>query len=374
MKLSVLCGTLLMILGCSVGGTGEEGKTGDPDLSKINLPPGFEISIYASNVENARSMALSDTGVLFVGTRTKGNVYAIVDSDGDGVADETFVIDNNLTMPNGVAFRGGDLFVAERSRILRYDDIESRLSDPPEPVVIYDEFPSESLHGWKNIAFGPDGMLYVPVGAPCNICDRGLPFASIWRLNADGSGAEVYAEGVRNSVGLAWHPETGELWFTDNGRDRLGDNAPNDELNHAPRRGMHFGYPYFHAGTIPDPEFGAGHEATDYSPPVQQLGPHVASLGLEFYQGNQFPSDYRGQIFIAEHGSWNRSQKIGYRITMVRLDDNHQPISYETFADGWLQNEDAWGRPVDLEHLQDGSLLVSDDTNNAIYRIHYTGR
>ena len=363
-----------------------EGSTPDTDLSKINLPPGFVISMYAENIENARSMSLSDSGVLFVGTRRKGTVYAIVDSDGDGTADQTYVIDSGLNMPNGVAFRDGDLFVAEVSRILRYDDIESRLSDPPEPVVVYDEFPSESQHGWKYIAFGPDGMLYVPVGAPCNICDRGLPYASIWRLNVDGSSAavtaavtssvtaEVYAEGVRNSVGLAWHPESGDLWFTDNGRDLMGDDTPSDELNHAPRPGMHFGYPFFHAGLIEDPEFGAGHETSDFSLPVQRLGPHVASLGLEFYQGNQFPQEYRGQIFIAEHGSWNRSKKIGYRITVVRLDRNHKPLSYETFADGWLQNEDAWGRPVDLEHLPDGSLLVSDDTNNAIYRIRYTGR
>lgn len=381
MRQAAIIGSVSLILGCSM-----EGSTPDTDLSKINLPPGFVISMYAENIENARSMSLSDSGVLFVGTRRKGTVYAIVDSDGDGTADQTYVIDSGLNMPNGVAFRDGDLFVAEVSRILRYDDIESRLSDPPEPVVVYDEFPSESQHGWKYIAFGPDGMLYVPVGAPCNICDRGLPYASIWRLNVDGSSAavtaavtssvtaEVYAEGVRNSVGLAWHPESGDLWFTDNGRDLMGDDTPSDELNHAPRPGMHFGYPFFHAGLIEDPEFGAGHETSDFSLPAQRLGPHVASLGLEFYQGNQFPQEYRGQIFIAEHGSWNRSKKIGYRITVVRLDRNHKPLSYETFADGWLQNEDAWGRPVDLEHLPDGSLLVSDDTNNAIYRIRYTGR
>lgn len=340
-------------------------------IDRISLPPGFKISVFASDIPNARSLALSPNGVLFVGTRTEGKVYAIPDENNDNVADEVITIAEGLRMPNGVAFLDGDLYVAEVSKVWRYDDIESHLRNPGEPELINDSFPTDEHHGWKFIRFGPDGMLYVPVGAPCNICDPEKEiYASITRMQPDGSGLEIFAHGIRNTVGFDWHPQTGELWFTDNGRDWMGDNRPPDELNRAPQHGMHFGYPYCHGKDISDPEFGAQHACDEFIPPEQELGPHVAALGMRFYTGEMFPGQYRNQIFIAEHGSWNRSSKIGYRIMLVRL-ENNQPVSYEVFAEGWLQGESDWGRPVDVLVMPDGALLVSDDKAGAIYRISY---
>lgn len=351
----------------AVGCLPETGPPPDARLDLINLPDGYEISVFADSVDNARSMGLSPSGVLFVGTRTAGKVHALRDRDGDGVADERFLLAEDLQMPNGVAFKDGSLFVAEVSRILRFDDIENRLENPPEPVVISEDFPTDRHHGWKYIAFGPDDKLYVPVGAPCNVCDRGDPYAAIMRMNPDGSDLEVFARGVRNTVGFTWHPETADLWFTDNGRDNLGDDIPPCELNHAPVAGMDFGFPHIHGNDILDPEFGEDASPADFTAPVQELGPHVAPLGMEFMQadGAVLPD----RILIAEHGSWNRSEKIGYRLTQVVLDSTGSAVSYEPFADGWLQGEESWGRPVDLEYLPDGSLLVSDDAGNRIYRI-----
>lgn len=347
------------------------GTAGPPQLKTIQLPPGFSIDIYASSVPGARSMTLSDSGVLFVGSRGAGKVYAVVDSTGDHVANEVIVIDSGLNSPNGVALRDGALYVAEINRILRYDDIETTMRSSPEPEVVNDTYPAEGHHGWKFIRFGPDGKLYVPVGAPCNVCDEEDDrFASITRMNPDGSGFEVFAHGVRNTVGFDWHPETGELWFTDNGRDMMGDDIPPDELNHAPRAGMHFGFPYCHGGEILDPEFGQGRSCDEFTPPARKLGAHVASLGMRFYTGNLFPEKFRHQIFIAEHGSWNRSTPIGYRVSLVRLVEGVP--TYETFAEGWLQKGKAWGRPVDIEMMEDGTMLVSDDRAGAIYRIRYT--
>lgn len=351
------------------------GKKAAVNINKIKLPEGFKISIYASDVNDARSICLSPNGTLFVGNRNKDKVYALQDTDGDFKVDKKFTIDSDLTMPNGVAFKDGDLYVAEVGRILRYDDIESRLDNPPKPTVIYDEYPTKRHHGWKYIAFGPDGKLYIPVGAPCNICEsEDKVFATITRMNSDGSAMEIFAEGVRNSVGFTWHPETGEMWFTDNGRDMLGDDTPPCELNRAPRKGMHFGYPYCHGGTIKDPEFGDKHPCGDFTQPAQNLGPHVAPLGLEFYTGDMFPQKYRNHLFIAEHGSWNRSKKIGYRITLVKM-ENGKAAGYETFAEGWLDHDaqEAWGRPVDLLLMPDGSMLLSDDKSGVIYRITYEG-
>ena len=341
-------------------------------LDGIELPAGFEIRIFADGVENARQMALGDNGTVFVGSRSAGKVHALVDADQDRVVDQLVLIDDDLYMPSGVAFRDGDLYVAAVNRILRYDEIESQLQTPPEPVVVSEAFPSDRHHGWKYLGFGPDGKLYVPVGAPCNVCQES-GYAEIKRMNADGSGLETFAEGVRNSVGFDWHPDTGELWFTDNGRDWLGDNRPDDELNHAPRAGLHFGFPYCHQGNIPDPEFGGNHSCDDYTDPEIGLGPHVAALGMTFYTGEQFPADYNRNIFIAEHGSWNRSNKIGYRIKRVQLDGGGDVASQQVFAEGWLQGEEAWGRPVDVLQLPDGSLLVSDDAASVIYRIIYRG-
>lgn len=343
-------------------------------LEKIKMPPGFQIQVFAE-VDNARSMALSPSGIVYVGNRHADKVYAVQDVDGDGIADKRWVLASGLNTPNGVAFKDGDLYIAEISRILKLPSIETRLDNPPAPEVVTDKYPDRNWHGWKYIAFGPDGKLYVPVGAPCNVCEPEEGFAVITRVEADGSGKEIVASGVRNSVGLTWHPETKELWFTDNGRDYMGDDLPPCELNHAPREGMHFGFPYCHAGSIPDPEFGKNKSCEDYTKPVQPLRAHVAALGLKFYTGGMFPGEYKNQVFIAEHGSWNRSRKIGYRVSLVRIENNTASAGYEPFASGWLdeQSQQAWGRPVDVLVLDDGSMLVSDDQAGVLYRITYKG-
>ena len=347
----------------------------DPDeqlpLSRISLPAGFEIGVYAANVENARSLSLTPSGTLFVGTKEAGAVYAIPNADGDAHGDRVIKIADKLHAPNGVAFYQGTLFVAEQNRILRFDEIEKNLEQHPSFVVINDSYPDVDHHGWKFIAVGPDAKLYVPIGAPCNVCDQKDPrFASITRLGLDGKGFEIFARGVRNTVGFDWQPATKELWFTENGRDLMGDDTPPDELNRAAKAGKHFGFPYCHAGTIPDPEFGKKKKCADTVPPVRVLGPHVAALGMRFYQGKMFPPDYQSQILLAEHGSWNRSEKLGYRLMLVRLAGN-EAQSYEVFAQGWLHEGRAWGRPVDVVVAADGSLLVSDDLADAIYRISY---
>lgn len=340
------------------------------DLDLIELPQGFRISVYAEGVENARQMALGDKGTVFVGSRTKGSVYALTDLDGDQVVDKVRVIDKGLNMPSGIEFLDGSLYVAATSRILRYDDIERRLDVPPLPQEVTRALPEERHHGWKYLRFGPDGKLYFNVGAPCNVCEvRG--FAQIQRIAADGTGLETYARGVRNSVGQAFHPVTGELWFTDNGRDMMGDDMPSDELNHAPESGMHFGFPFCHQGDTLDPELGRGEKCAKYVPPALNLGAHVAPLGLTFYTGDMFPAQYRNQLFIAEHGSWNRSSKVGYRIMLVRFDEQGRISGQDVFAQGWLQKEKSWGRPTDVMVMPDGALLVSDDQGGRIYRISY---
>jgi glucose/arabinose dehydrogenase len=341
------------------------------NMERIRLPEGFGIEVYAGDLPGARSLALSPSGTLFVGTRRQGAVYAVTDADGDRRAERKFVIARGLNSPNGVALRGGDLYVAEIQRVIRFADIESRLSSPGPAEVVNDDFPDRDWHGWKFIRFGPDGKLYVPVGAPCNVCLEDDPrFAAILRMDPDGRNLEIFARGVRNTVGFDWHPETGELWFTDNGRDWLGDDQPPDELNRAPARGLHFGFPYVHGTDVADPVFGQRVRTVKIEPPVQELGPHVAALGMRFYTGKTFPSAYRGRIFIAEHGSWNRSEPIGYRITQVRLEGN-RAVDYTVFADGWLSGDEPWGRPVDVEVAGDGSLLVSDDYAGVVYRIYY---
>ncbi len=339
----------------------------------IRLPDGFSITLYADRVPGARSMTLSNRGTLFVGTRGEGRVYALRDDNQDQTVDQVFVLADELNMPNGVALNNGDLYVAEVDRILKYPAIEQPLDSAPAPVVVYDDYPGETHHGWKFIAFGPDGWLYVPVGAPCNICKPESPFASITRLNIETGQREIFANGVRNSVGFDWHPDTQELWFTDNGRDWLGDDQPPDELNHASEQGLHFGYPHCHGSNLVDPEYGFEGACQQYRAAAQALGPHVAALGMRFYNGDQFPERYRSGIFIAEHGSWNRSTPIGYRVTFVRLEGN-KPVSYEVFAEGWLNDKGvASGRPADVLVMPDGALLVSDDKAGRIYRISYEG-
>jgi len=350
-----------------------QGET-DPELAHLNIPEGFSLQVYADDVDNARSLSLSPNGTLFVGSMRKA-VHAVVDTDNDGRADKTYKIVDGLNMPNGVAFKDGDLYVAEVNRILKFENIEERLGDDLEYEVVFDEYPTDRHHGWKYIAFGPDDKLYVPVGAPCNICVSENPvYASITRINKDGTGMEVVQSGVRNTVGFNWHPTTNELWFTDNGGDNLGNDMPACELNYAPNDGMDFGYPYCHQGDFLDPTEGTGKNCDDYTAPAQNLGPHVAPLGLEFYKAGNFPAEFQNSIFIAEHGSWNRETPIGYRITKVELDGN-KATSYETFLDGFRDNEEneLYGRPVDLEWMPDGSLLFSDDYSNKIYRLIYTG-
>lgn len=343
-------------------------------LNKIKLPEGFKIEVYAE-VDNARSMALSPSGILYVGNRNGDKVYAVKDTDNNFKADKKWTIASGLDMPNGVAFKDGALYVAEMTRILKFSDIESKLDNPGKPIVINDSYPKQDGHGWKYIAFGPDGKLYIPVGAPCNICEpKEEIYASITRINSDGTGREVFAKGIRNSVGFTWHPVTKELWFTDNGRDMMGDEIPNCELNHAPKSGMHFGYPYCHEGSVKDPQFGDKRPCKDFTPPVQKMGPHVAPLGLKFYTGNMFPEQYKNQLLIARHGSWNRSKKSGHDISLVRI-QNNKAAGMEVFASGWLDDatQKVWGRPVDILILPDGSMLVSDDHADVIYRIRYEG-
>ncbi|MCJ8167268.1 sorbosone dehydrogenase family protein [Pontibacter sp. E15-1] len=343
----------------------------DKDLERITLPDGFRIDYYAKDVDNARSMALSESGILFVGTREEDKVYAIVDENKDGKADEVVVVASGLTMPNGVAVRNGSLYVAEVNRVIRFDNIEQTFRNQPKYEVVNDQFPSDTHHGWKYIAFGPDDKLYVPVGAPCNICKSEKPiYATITRMNPDGSNMEIYAEGVRNTVGFDWHPETKDLYFTDNGRDLLGDDTPPDELNRATKKGEHFGYPYCHAGDVADPEFGKMRDCSEFVKPVQKLHPHGGTLGMKFYTGKMFPAKYRNQIFMAQHGSWNRTEKIGYSLATVTTDANGN-TTHAPFAEGWLQGQEDWGRPVDVLLMPDGSMLVSDDKNDAIYRITY---
>jgi len=355
----------LMLLSATVE-TAMEGR-----ISDVRLPPDFRIATYAV-VPNARSMALGERGTLFVGTR-KGEVYAVLPGETAEGTHSVVTIARKLDSPNGVAFRGAALYVAEIGRILRYDGIESRLFSPPEPVIVNESFPKDEHHGWKFIRFGLDGMLYVPVGAPCNICEQADPrYAAILRMRTDGTGLEVFASGVRNTVGFDWNPKTEDLWFTDNGRDWMGNDLPPDELNRAPGKGLHFGFPYVHGKNLPDPEFGARGKPTGFTPPELELPAHVAALGMRFYTGRMFPPGYRGQIFIAEHGSWNRSKPVGYRVSLVRLEWN-RVTSYEVFAEGWLQGGEAWGRPVDVQVMPDGSLLVSDDKAGMIYRISYRG-
>jgi glucose/arabinose dehydrogenase len=346
---------------------------GPAKLHALSLPPGFSIELYSGDVPNARSLALGRKGTVFVSTRKDDKVYALVDVDGDYVADRVHVVASGLDTPNGIAYRDGSLYIAEISRLLRLDEIDARLGDPPKPVVVTDKLPDREHHGWRYIRFGPDGLLYIPIGAPCNVCDAPEPiFSTVARMKPDGTGLEVFASGVRNSVGFDWHPQTKELWFTENGRDELSDDLPPDELNRAAKAGLNFGFPECHAGVIVDPEYAKGHACTEYEPPVQQLGPHVAALGMRFYTGKLFPEAYRNAIIIAEHGSWNRQKKVGYRVMAVRLDGN-RAVSYEPLVSGFLDEaqDEVHGRPVDVEVLDDGSMLLSDDYVGAVYRITY---
>lgn len=338
-------------------------------LDQLQLPAGFEIAVYADGLENARAMALSDNGTLFVGSRRAGKLYAARDNDNDGVAEQVVVLDRDLELPTGLVWVNDSLYVAALSKIVRYDGLAASLDAVSTPTVIVDDLPTERHHGWKYLELGPDGKLYFGIGAPCNICLT-PGFATIERVNLDGSQRETVALGVRNTVGLAFHPDSGKLWFTDNGRDMLGDDLPPDELNRLDVVGQHFGYPYCHGRDVKDPEFGDNVNCAGYTAPVQLFGAHVAPLGLDFYTGTLFPAAYQGHLFVAEHGSWNRSSKVGYQVSLVRL-DGEEAVSYEPFITGWLQGQDNWGRPADVLQHPDGSLLISDDQAGVVYRVTY---
>ena len=335
-------------------------------IDKVTLPPGFKISVWASGINNARAMTWGSQGTLFLGSRVAGTVYAVVDRGGQR---EVKIIAKGLTMPNGVAFRDGALYVAEIPRLLKFENIEANLDNPPAPKVLY-TYPPETHHNWRFLTFGPDGKLYFNMGAPCNICIPPDTHANISRINPDGSGFEYYAHGVRNSVGFDFHPVTKDLYFTNHGRDWMGDDVPNDTLHQAPRPGLNFGYPYCHQGDILDPDFGVGRSCSEFAPPLLKLGPHVAAVGIRFYTGNMFPAAYRNRAFIALKGSWNRTQKSGYRVMTVELKPGAPP-QYEVFLDGCHQGQNVLCRPTYIEWMSDGSMLLSDDFNGAIYRITY---
>jgi glucose/arabinose dehydrogenase len=338
-------------------------------VKKIKLPPGFKVEVWASNVLDARGLRQGDKGTVFVSSLfVAGKVYAITEKGGKR---EVKTIAEKLFLPNGIEFVKGSLYVATPKDITRYDDIENRLDNPPVPVMVYDKLPGEVPHGWKFIKQGPDGKLYVNIGAPCNICEPPPGFAKIIRMNLDGSGVEDVALGVRNTVGFDFDPKDGSLWYTNNGRDWLSEDLPNDTLNHVTQVGQHFGYPYCHQGNFADPEYGWGKNCKDYAQPAQLMGAHAATLGMRFYTGKQFPAKYQGAIFIARHGPWNRTQKYAADIVVAWPDGKGGIRKMEPFLTGLVENNEYLGRPVDVLVLKDGSMLVSDDHNGAIYRVSY---
>ena len=342
----------------------------DEILKQLNLPKGFQISIYADNVPNARGMALAEDGTLFVGSK-EGSVYAVKDNNQDGVADQTYTIAKNLYLPVGVAYKDGALYVSAVNRILKFNNILKNLDNPPEPVAITDKFPSDKHHGWKYLRFGNDGKLYTAIGAPCNICEPDKDYATLLRLNPDGSDIEILAKGIRNTVGFDWQPETNTLFFNDNGRDHLGDDSPADELNTWTEKGQHFGYPYCHGGDTLDPEFGKDKKCADYKPPVWQYKAHIAALGMRFYTGTAFPTEYKNQLLVAQHGSWNRTEPQGYKVVMIKFKDN-KPVSEQDFVSGWLtETGKVLGRPVDVLTLPNGNVLISDDQSGVVYQVSY---
>lgn len=340
----------------------------DLPLQHLQMPKGFKVEVFAE-LTNPRQLARSDSGVIYAGSRRAGNLYAIVDANNDYQADEVIEVDNDLSLPTGIAFADGDLYVGAIENLFVYRDIDNNFRNSPKREVFYNQLPDKRHHGWKYLAFGPDDKLYFNIGAPCNVCLEENPwFSTIMSIDLKDKSPEIYAHGVRNSVGFTWHPETDDLWFTDNGRDLMGDEIPPCEVNRASEPGLHFGFPHVHGNDVPDPEFAK--PGFQFEKPVTELGAHTAPLGLKFYTGNMFPKAYRGKILVAEHGSWNRTPEaghVGYRITMVDPETGEAT----TFIDGWLQDNVAWGRPVDILNLPDGSILISDDHGNVVYRVSY---
>jgi len=342
----------------------------EADLSSLRLPDGFSVSIYAE-VENPRQLALGANNTVFVGS-LRGRVYAITNPDGDANSNGITAVAERLNTPNGVAYHDGDLYIGEIGRISKIEGIDNKLSSPQATTTVNDSLPTRRHHGFKFLHVGPEEKNYLPVGAPCNVCEEDEIYGTILNMNLDGSDLQIIANGVRNSVGFDFHPESGELWFTDNGRDMMGDDIPACEINRISEFGQHFGFPYIHQGDLPDPRFGSGHDPDDYTAPVLKLGAHVAPLGLAFYRGNSFPNGFNNTVFWAEHGSWNRSEKDGYRVMMGQINADNTAITTHTpFVEGWLQGQRNWGRPVDILNMPDGSVLISDDMANVIYRVAY---
>src|SRR6516225_525925 len=338
-------------------------------VAELRLPKNFHLEVYASGVPNARSIRVSDKGTVFVSTRTLGRVYAIVENNGKR---EVKTLATGLNSPNGIALHNGTLYIAEINKISKIDNVASQLDNPPKPTVIYDDLPSDAPHGWKFLTVGPDNKLYFNVGAPCNICMPSDRHAQIRRINLDGSGAEVVARGIRQIVGFDWHPTMKALYFTENQRDWLSEDQPQDKLNRLLNPGKdNFGFPYCAGGDIEDPIYGWGHSCSEFTKPIAQLGPHTAPLGMRFYTGQMFPASYRNAIFIARHGSWNKSHKIGGDVVVAHLNPDGTVKSIEPFITGFIEDNNYIGRPVDMEFLKDGSMLLSDDYNGAVYRITY---
>jgi glucose/arabinose dehydrogenase len=336
--------------------------------AKLKLPPGFNIEVYASGIANARSLRVGDKGTVFVGTRFGNKVTAVVKKDGKT---ELKTVASGLYRPNGLAYHNGTLYIAELSQISKIDNVEANLDNPPKPTVIYNDLPKDEAHGWKFIAIGPDNKLYLEVGQPGNNVLHDAAHGQIRRINLDGSGAEVVAKGVRHSVGFDWNPVNKQLYFSDNGRDWMSEDVPEDKLNRVTKVGQDFGAPYCYQGNLPDPEFGWGHSCSEFVPPVMLTGPHSAGLGLRFYTGNMFPKKYKNAIFLARHGSWNRTKKFGGDVIAIFLNKDGTVKSSEPFITGFLENNNYIGRPVDVEIMKDGSMLLSDDWNGAIYHITY---
>ena len=341
-------------------------------LDRLRVPAGFRVELWAHGMPGVRMMARGDKGTIYAGTRQIGRVYEIKDRGGQR---ESRILAQGLTQPNGVAFRDGALYLAVIDKMYRYDGIEDNPNVKPVDLTASFKLPADLAHGWKFIAFGPDKKLYVPVGAPCNICEVSEQHANIRRYNPDGSGMEIVARGVRNTVGFDFHPKTGELWFTDNGRDWMGDNGPEDELNRVGRIGENFGYPYCHANGIPDRDFPKADACKDVTMPVTLMGPHAGALGMRFYTGSMFPAEYRDTMFVARRGSWNRTSKFGFDVVAVRATPDGKSAKVTPFLTGFLDEKanTFLGRPADVLQLPDGSLLVSDEQNGAIYRISYGG-
>ena len=364
------------LLACIAGIASPTTLAVKPDVTRLALPPGFSIEVVTSEVPNARQMALSENGVLYVGSRRAGNVYAVTNWQSTrGEAVEVQTIATGLKMPSGLVWHNNNLYVGALNQILSFEDIDDHLASPIDPKIITDTLPDKEHHGWKYLAIGPDGDLFVPVGAPCNICKSKDPrFASILKMNLKTGAASLYAEGVRNTVGMATHPDTKVLYFTDNGRDRLGDDVPAEEINRVTTPGSHYGYPYVHAGDIQDPKFGDGHKGEDYEPPLLKIQAHSAALGIDFYTaeyaGRAFPERYKNALFIAEHGSWNRTEKVGYRVSVMF--ETIEGPQYAPFITGWLVGQANWGRPNDVIVTPKGNLLISDDQTGSIYRVSYT--